>query len=69
MAAECPDPYTPPRCRSILNDYALFAPCLTGPEGGVRAICAAANLDCDNDIDLRDFTRFPALRTHNPLVG
>ncbi len=41
-----------------VDDYALFASCLTGPEGGVRAICTAANLDCDNDIDLLDFVRF-----------
>ena len=38
-----------------LDDYAVFAGCLSGPGGGLGAGCACVDLDCDRDIDLRDF--------------
>jgi hypothetical protein len=41
-----------------LDDYALFASCITGPDGTVRVICEPADLDCDQDVDLTDYTRF-----------
>jgi hypothetical protein len=41
-----------------VDDYALFAACITGPGGGVRAVCESADLDCDEDVDLTDYTRF-----------
>jgi hypothetical protein len=41
-----------------VDDYALFAECITGPGVRVRAVCESADLDCDDDVDLADFVRF-----------
>jgi hypothetical protein len=41
-----------------LVDYATFHACLTGPGGGLLPDCQPADLDTDNDVDLRDFTAF-----------
>jgi hypothetical protein len=38
-----------------LEDYKLFAACLTGPETPVPNLCRSARLDCDDDADLADF--------------
>jgi hypothetical protein len=40
-----------------LDDYAGFADCLSGPDGG-SAGCEAYESDCDDDIDLEDFAGF-----------
>jgi len=39
------------------SDFALFAPCLAGPEVTVTPGCGAADLDGDSDVDLADFAR------------
>jgi hypothetical protein len=41
-----------------VDDYTLFAACITGPGIRVRAVCESADLDCDEDVDLTDYTRF-----------
>ena len=41
-----------------LDDYAGFAACLTGPDGGVPAGCDLANFDADNDVDMTDVAAF-----------
>jgi len=41
-------------CDIRLADYAVFAPCLLGPD--VATPCPAADLDGDGDGDLRDFS-------------
>jgi hypothetical protein len=38
-----------------LEDYKLFAACLTGPETPVPNLCLSSRLDCDDDADLADF--------------
>jgi hypothetical protein len=38
-----------------LDDHARFHECLSGPFGGVRAICTSADLDRDDDVDLSDY--------------
>jgi hypothetical protein len=38
-----------------LEDYKLFAACLTGPETPVANLCLSSRLDCDADADLADF--------------
>jgi hypothetical protein len=38
-----------------LDDHARFHECLSGPFGGVRALCAPADLDRDDDVDLSDY--------------
>lgn len=38
-----------------LNDWALFAECMTGPGSGLAAGCETADLDSDGDADLADF--------------
>jgi hypothetical protein len=49
------------------DDYALFAPCMTGPEGGILTGCGSADLDDDVDVDLGDFSIFE-LHFDPPLV-
>ena len=44
--------------RIDLADHGGLHDCLTGPEGGIAASCAPANLDTDSDVDLADFARF-----------
>lgn len=41
-----------------IDDYALFAGCMTGPEGGIDPGCELADLDVDTDVDLTDFAIF-----------
>jgi hypothetical protein len=41
-----------------LNDYPLFAGCLTGPGGVANPSCACPDDDADGDVDLADFARF-----------
>jgi len=41
-----------------LDDYAVFADCLTGPLGGILAGCDLADMDVDTDVDLDDFAAF-----------
>lgn len=41
-----------------LDDYVLFAGCVSGPEGGLMTGCAVADLENDGDVDLRDFQTF-----------
>jgi hypothetical protein len=41
-----------------LVDYAAFYACLTGPGGGLLPGCQPADLDTDNDVDLKDFAAF-----------
>ncbi len=42
-----------------IYDYATFASCQTGPNGGpIEPACATLDLDTDGDIDLQDFARF-----------
>ena len=38
-----------------LDDHAIFAECMTGPEGSVTTNCTPADLDSDGDADLRDY--------------
>ncbi len=38
-----------------LDDFSSFAGCMGGPGGGLAAGCGCADLDCDNDADVRDF--------------
>ena len=48
-----------------LTDLSIFAGCLSGPDGGLPgANCNCADLDTDNDVDLRDSAEF--LRLFNP---
>ncbi len=48
--------------RTITADLRLFdellSPCLGGPDTGVALNCAAADRDCDRDLDLVDFAWF-----------
>ncbi len=37
------------------DDFAMFAPCITGPGGGVHPDCEPGDIDLDNDVDLDDF--------------
>ncbi|MCP4249184.1 MAG: LamG domain-containing protein, partial [bacterium] len=46
-----------------LDDYGLFAPCHTGPDGAVSLACAEADYVSDGYVDLRDFGRFQVLFT------
>jgi hypothetical protein len=42
-----------------LNDFAQFAPCLTGPGGGpIPAGCGAFDSEPDNDVDMHDVAPF-----------
>ncbi|MCP4251624.1 MAG: hypothetical protein GY778_31690 [bacterium] len=43
-----------------LADYAAFAPCLTGPDGGVPPGCTVFDFIDDRDIDLADYAEFQA---------
>ena len=48
-------------CEVTMADFALFADCLTGPDGaGLEPGCEAADLDDDGDSDLRDIAMFQA---------
>jgi hypothetical protein len=44
-----------------VDDYGVFADCLTGPEGGLLPGCDAADYDIDADVDLVDYQLFLAL--------
>lgn len=44
-----------------LADYANFADCLTGPDGGILPDCDVFNFDFDNDVDLEDFETFQSI--------
>ena len=41
-----------------LPDFAEFALCFTGPDGGIPPGCDAVDFDCDNAVDLGDFALF-----------
>jgi hypothetical protein len=42
-----------------IADYAIFAGCMTGPNGGLLAGCGPSDLDADRaDVDLPDYSQF-----------
>lgn len=41
-----------------IDDWRWFSLCLSGPWGGIAPECAAADIDLDGDVDLRDVQRF-----------
>jgi len=41
-----------------LDDFAIFADCVSGPDVPVQPGCEAADLDSDGDVDLADFALF-----------
>jgi hypothetical protein len=41
-----------------LSNYADWAGCLSGPAGGLGALCGCFDLDADADVDLADFGQF-----------
>ena len=41
-----------------LFDHGDLAPCLSGPEGGLKLNCDCFDIDNDNDVDLSDVARF-----------
>lgn len=45
-------------CDVDLEDFHLFAECLTGPEDEPAGGCEEADLDFDGDVDLEDFAAF-----------
>jgi len=45
-----------------LDDFAIIAPCMTGPGISVEAGCECADLDGDLDSDLSDFAEFQLTR-------
>jgi hypothetical protein len=58
-------PPLPPLCGDFdddgdvdLDDYAVLASCLTGPDGGVLSGCQTSDLEEDGDTDLADFGEF-----------
>lgn len=44
-----------------LDDFNIFAGCLTGPNGGVDSGCDTSDLNGDGDVDLLDFASFAVL--------
>ena len=58
-----------------LPDFALFQPCIAGPDVGVvpggctEATFASADLDGDEDVDLNDIAAFQGLFTGEPNCG
>jgi hypothetical protein len=61
-AGRVPGPGIPGDCDGDgdvdLDDYALFAGCLSGPQGGITADCGCFDDDRDLDVDLLDFVAF-----------
>lgn len=41
-----------------LADHALFGPCVSGPGSPIAGGCGCADVDADNDVDLRDWKFF-----------
>lgn len=41
-----------------VNDYALMAPCITGPNQSIIQACRPFDADLDGDVDLADFSAF-----------
>lgn len=41
-----------------LADHALFGPCVSGPGNAIAGGCGCADVDADNDVDLRDWKFF-----------
>ena len=54
----CPGDFTKD-CMVGIEDYLAFANCMTGPGNGpIPANCWTADLDFDDDVDLRDHALF-----------
>ncbi|MCK4660109.1 MAG: hypothetical protein KAV82_11360 [Phycisphaerae bacterium] len=46
-----------------LDDFAVFAGCMAGPQGGLDPGCGCCDLDADGDVDLADFATFQRAST------
>ena len=44
-----------------VEDWTLFAECMTGPDGDIHAGCEPADVSTDGDVDLDDFAEWQAL--------